>query len=207
MKAFNRLTREFRKVSPRAEYACVKEEGSETGMRHLHVIIANWNFYPWAKLKALWRKYIGADGVHIKRVVSKLMEKVTSYAAKYVSKNVAQLDQRKIVTYSRDWPSLDTESELEAQAKLDYLPNGSYILLDSGIRLAWPDTGYRSQCGCFGKSIDPEQGLDGVWTASLTGSAARPELFENGVAAFVDDNCWVWVEHIPPDAWGALGKA
>ncbi|KKM03848.1 hypothetical protein LCGC14_1770300 [marine sediment metagenome] len=105
MTAFTRLVAHLRKTQPTLQYAAVKEEGSLSGMKHLHVIFHSWVWHDFADLQNTWFRLTGAYNVNMKR---KPNEAVAAYAAKYVGKG--NVDARKVATYSAKWPKLPRDT-------------------------------------------------------------------------------------------------
>ena len=101
MRAWQHMVKFLRKSSPGLEYAACKEEGSTSGMRHLHVILLNLNYTPQHLISKRWRELTGAFVVRVERLRS---DRAAVYVAKYVSKDLDAA--RKHVTYSRGYPQL-----------------------------------------------------------------------------------------------------
>lgn len=101
MRSFQHLIKFLRKTSPRLEYAACKEEGSRTGMKHLHVILLNFTYTPQHTIARRWRELTGAFVVRVERLRS---DRAGYYVAKYVSKDLDAA--RKHVTFSRGFPPL-----------------------------------------------------------------------------------------------------
>ena len=102
MRAWTRMVAFLREDSPFLQYAAVKEEGSSTGMRHLHVILLNFAYTPQKIISRKWFSLTSAWVVNIKRIEG---QHAAAYVAKYVAKD--DLPLRKKVTYSRAWPKLE----------------------------------------------------------------------------------------------------
>ncbi len=101
MAEWSHLLRFLRKTSPHLEYAACKETGSDSGMKHLHVVLVGFRYTPQAAISKEWCRLTGARVVDIRRLKG---SHAAAYVAKYVSK---QLDgTRKSVTFSRGWPKL-----------------------------------------------------------------------------------------------------
>ena len=101
MRAWQHMVKFLRRTSPELEYAACKEEGSSTGMRHLHVVLLNFNFLPQAQIARRWRELTTAHVVRIERLRS---DRAGYYVAKYVSKDLTAA--RKHVTFSKGFPKL-----------------------------------------------------------------------------------------------------
>ena len=101
MAAWESLSRSLRRNTTTFTYACVKEEGKKTGMKHLHVIIIGLPFTPWEDISARWKALTGAHHIYIEWKDS--IDSVL-YAAKHAWK--ARPHARKSVTFSKDWPKL-----------------------------------------------------------------------------------------------------
>jgi len=82
----------------------VKENGVETGMKHLHAFFSGWVWVPDYRLQEKWESISGAYNVKPIRVWG---AKVASYVSKYLSKGLTSgIALRKLVTYSRGFPKL-----------------------------------------------------------------------------------------------------
>jgi hypothetical protein len=101
MKAFTRYIAWLRKQIPQLEYCAVKEQGAATGMKHLHIVVINWKYIPWADLSAKWLLLSGAWNLNIKPIRT---GSPGTYIAKYLGKDI--LTVRKQVTFSRKFPKL-----------------------------------------------------------------------------------------------------
>jgi len=108
MRRFQSLVKALRQEYGRIEYAAFKEEGSETGMKHLHVVVRGWVWVPHAKLRAMWRERTGAFHVNITRIHSGGQEAANyvskhcgRVAAKHCSKAVGAVGPGKRVTFSK----------------------------------------------------------------------------------------------------------
>jgi len=102
MKGFANLVRRLKRQYPDLAYAAAKEEGHQTGMRHLHIIMLGVPWIDQAELSRVWAQYTKAPVVHIARINS---TEVFGYVAKYAAKTSAYY--RKCVTYSASWPQFD----------------------------------------------------------------------------------------------------
>lgn len=109
MTGFTRFISHLRRTQPDLQYVAVKEEGSQTGMKHLHIIMHSWEWHSYSDLVATWQRLTGAQGVYIKRLET---ARVASYAAKYVGKG--NIGARKLVTYSKLWPQLPSAHDWAA---------------------------------------------------------------------------------------------
>lgn len=105
MTGFTRLVSHLRKSQPALQYVAVKEEGADTGMKHLHVIFHSWVWHNYDDIVAHWQRLTGASGVYIKRKPNTM---IAGYAAKYVGKGM--VNARRIVTYSAHWPKLPKDN-------------------------------------------------------------------------------------------------
>lgn len=144
MRAFQHLVKFLRKTSPELEYAACKEEGSKTGMRHLHVILLNFQFTSQPIISARWRQLTGAHVVRIERLRS---DRAHYYVAKYVSKDLDAA--RKHVTFSRGFPPLPPpEHRLSHVGETSYLgPSKVYEWTDHPGIVDKLEAG----CDCFGE--------------------------------------------------------
>lgn len=101
MAEWSHLVRWLRRRCPDLAYAACKEEGSQSGMLHLHVVITRWRYVPQPEISAEWARLTGAKVVHIQRIRG---EHAASYVSKYVAKDLQAA--RKHVTFSKLWPKL-----------------------------------------------------------------------------------------------------
>ena len=101
MRAWQHMVKYLRQTSPHLEYAACKEEGSNSGMRHLHIILLNLNYTPQHLIAKRWRELTGAFIVRVERLRS---DRAAVYVAKYISKDLDAA--RKHVTYSKGYPKL-----------------------------------------------------------------------------------------------------
>lgn len=99
MKRWSQLVAWLRRRMPSLQYACAKEEGPRSGMKHLHIAAINWDFLPQAELSSQWAKYTGAPVVDVRRTES---DRVASYIAKHFAKTVPV--SRKAMSFSKHWP-------------------------------------------------------------------------------------------------------
>jgi hypothetical protein len=161
MKEWSHFIRWARKRSPHLEYAAVKEQGSRTGMKHLHVILLNWNYTPQAAIAAEWQRLTGAHIVNVQRVNG---EKAAGYASKYVAKHLS--GSRKNVTYSKGFPKLDALplKLTKTDETGPFGPQGIIGITEDGGLV----TSLAPGCKCFGH-IRPLTKGDHWWLRSLTG--------------------------------------
>ena len=82
-------------------YAGVKEEGSQSGMKHLHFIIVFAARPLQSAVSALWRKLTGAFMINMKVIGH---DRVDQYLAKYLAKG--HRIARKDMMFARNWPKL-----------------------------------------------------------------------------------------------------
>jgi hypothetical protein len=99
MREWSHMVRWLRRASPSITYAAIKEAGTRSGMKHLHVLILNLDYVPQARISAEWARLTGAPIVDVRRVAG---DHAAAYVAKYVSKGPASC--LKSVTFGRDWP-------------------------------------------------------------------------------------------------------
>lgn len=99
MKRWSQLVAWLRRRMPSLQYACAKEEGPQSGMKHLHIAAINWAYLPQANLSSQWAKYTGAYVVDVRRSES---DRVASYIAKHFAKTVPV--SRKAMSFSKGWP-------------------------------------------------------------------------------------------------------
>lgn len=99
MKRWSQLLAWLRRRMPHLQYACAKEVGPKTGMKHLHVAAFNWTYLPQAALSDQWAKYTGAPVVDVRRVEAPA---VARYIAKHFAKTVPVT--RKAMSFSKHWP-------------------------------------------------------------------------------------------------------
>ena len=101
MTAWQAMVRWMRLSNPDLAYVAVKEEGSKTGMKHLHVLLTPFTFVPQKQLSAAWSRYSGASVVWIERMTKKVS---WAYLTKYLTKDL--IGASRLVNYSRNWPKL-----------------------------------------------------------------------------------------------------
>lgn len=105
MAYWSRMCRWLRKGAPSMQYVAVKQEGEETGMRHLHLVVYPWVWIDQAKISAEWLRISGAWNADIRRVNGAI---AGAHIAAYVGES--DLPLAKIVTYSRSWPKLPKDA-------------------------------------------------------------------------------------------------
>lgn len=129
MRAWTRMVAFLRQQSPYLQYAAVKEQGSSTGMRHLHVILLNFAFTPQQIISRRWRQLTGAWVVNIQRIQG---TRTAGYVAKYVGKDDMPLGKQ--VTFSRHWPKLPARPSLGWLTATDWyqFPRGWSEITTSG---------------------------------------------------------------------------
>jgi len=104
---WNRYRGFLRRVAPEFEYAAVKQFGSLHGLLHLHVALLDWSYVPRAILKAEWERVSGSFICDIREIKGD-REKVAKYIARYISRELANTEVAKCVTYSKGFPRLPT---------------------------------------------------------------------------------------------------
>ena len=159
MRAWSSMARYLRRTSPQLQYAAIKEEGSRTGMRHLHVLLIHFRYRPQRLLSAEWSRLTGAHQVDIRRVAGSLAAR---YVAKYLSKS--DPGARKRATFSKQWPKLPPlQQTLQAIAKTGPLGPSSFVgVASNGALLAM----LAPNCPCWGAPRPPSLG-DRLWLKSL----------------------------------------
>jgi len=98
MSKWTALVRYLRRSYGDVQYAVAKEQGSLTGMRHLHAVLVGPSWVPHAVVSRFWYSRLGAHVVDIRRVSS---SRVAGYVAKYITKADTMI--RKALTFSRGW--------------------------------------------------------------------------------------------------------
>jgi len=166
MREWCHMVRFLRKRSPDLEYAASKEEGSATGMKHLHVVLVNFRYTHNATISAEWKRLTGAHIIRIERLRS---ESAFAYVAKYVSKSM--LATRKNITYSRGWPKLEEldRPALHIGEPLEYGPSLVKQFTDAGAIVVHITPG----CECWGH-VRPAAEGDHWWLKSLMDHSLRP---------------------------------
>jgi len=149
MSSWSKLWRRLKRRTEALQYIVVKEEGHETGMKHLHIVLRGWEWMPWATLVRWWQELEGARGVFVERVKDK--GRAAGYLAKYLAKGLGQLGVRKSMTNSKGWPSKREGGVVAASySRLannsEVLSQGRYVT-DRGLVVAGDK---RLSCGCFG---------------------------------------------------------
>lgn len=159
MRSWQHLVKFLRETSPNLQYAACKEEGSHTGMKHLHVILLNLEYTPQFKIAQRWRELTGAFVVRVERLRS---DRAHYYVAKYVSKDLDAA--RKHVTFSKGFPPLPKDGpRLTHVNETSFTgPSKTYFWTDSpGI----VDTLVEG-CPCFGEAHPVTVG-ETLWLRSL----------------------------------------
>jgi hypothetical protein len=153
MAAWNRLRVWLRRRSPRMEYAAVKQFGGRNGMLHLHIVLVGWEYVGRSEISAVWQRYSGAWHADIRRVIS---DRPASYVARYVARELARTDCRKVVTYSRGFPALSPRESLWRLLgeRVRGVPAGPFVAALGGCLVA-------RSCGCGCVEDAREVGLDG----------------------------------------------
>jgi len=105
MRYWSRMCRWLRKGAPTMQYAAVKQEGDDTGMKHLHLVVAPWVWIAQPRISAEWCRISGAWNADIRRMNGAI---AGAHIAAYVGES--DLPLAKIVTYSRSWPKLPKEN-------------------------------------------------------------------------------------------------
>ncbi len=105
MRRWQSFVKALRKTYGQIEYVWVKEEGSNTGMRHLHAVLTGPKWIDKSLLRKLWFKRTGAFQVGIRRLDN---SSGISHAAKYVVKSDVRL--ARAVGFSKGWPKLTFNS-------------------------------------------------------------------------------------------------
>lgn len=170
MRAWQQMMRRIRQVAPGAEYAAIKEEGPDTGMLHLHVILTGWRYISQRQLSTWWLTYSGAPVVWIRRVASRY---AAHYVAKHLTKGVDHM--RNPVTYSRGFPRQEFEAPLQFICKCRRVPDDWQLthVHGWGILLAQLAPG----CDCF-KDADPLHDGERAWLALI--SDRSPPRYPDG---------------------------
>ena len=104
MKAWSTFVKVLRRRYGPLGYLAVKEEGTATGMRHLHVLITGAVWLNWPSMSRAWSRLTGAPGVDIRRVNTRGGKTAYSralYVCKYIGKGFGQdAPMRKLLTAS-----------------------------------------------------------------------------------------------------------
>jgi len=149
------MLKALRKENPALMVVKVKEEGKESGMRHLHIILFHWRYVAWKKLVAMWELRSGARGVYIRRCSGVDIGKALFYISKYIGKGLASGGKR-LIDYSRGWARESKAESLSLEA-FDSEPT----IEKTGTWVGWGgflDTfgrGTIEYCGCFGSVKAP----------------------------------------------------
>lgn len=151
MRRFQSLVKALRSRYGCIEYAAVKEEGAQSGMRHLHVAVVGAEWIDHQVLRRLWQGRTGAWSVDVRRIRAGRAKEVASYLGK-------QRVSRKMVTYSKGYPRQPMESLLEDRGE-EISPSalaasGNNLMLPTvtgGYVVHWGPGG---PCDCFGELMD-----------------------------------------------------
>jgi hypothetical protein len=144
MRAWSSFVRWLRTRAPGAQYAAVKEEGGQTGMKHLHVLLINLPFIPWEDASDAWRRVTGAWNVSLQRVNG-------AKAIRYVTKHTwkAFIPGTKNITFSAAFPKIEHSSpvlmfkektgEPESHDWLAVLKDGTRVEAYTPGCFCWPE--------------------------------------------------------------------
>jgi hypothetical protein len=163
MRRFQSLMKWIRKRGP-VHYIAAKEEGKETGMKHLHVIIFGWRYIPWIAISKAWQSRTGAWGIYIKKVKhTAYVGDVIAYVTKYVTKQIGgMLGTLKHVTYSANFPRRKSV-DLVVIGTMRQIPDTPQELLELKRTIqrshARPDVA----CGCFSEPYQSDSIPMPVW--------------------------------------------
>lgn len=149
---WNSYLKWLRSINPGLRAVIAREEGFRTGMRHLHVLLVNWEYVWHGTLSREWEKRSGAAVVWIKRVDLATMNEMTGYTAKYMTKVV---DSRlaRVITFSRGWPRLEG-SQLTRLAFLPRLDSSQWdVPVAWGGAVSSEQVDLHEYCGCFGDEV------------------------------------------------------
>lgn len=165
MRAWQQMARWLRQTSPEMTYACIKEAGTRSGMKHLHVLMVNARFTPQSHVSAEWRRLTTAWVVDIQRVHSR---KAAAYVAKYVAKGPAAA--RKSVTFGKRWPKLPRQEQTtQAIDRCGPWGPSKFTSVASSIGLVAflaPD------CRCYGDISPPTLEIH-LWLKSIPARSSR----------------------------------
>lgn len=160
MRAWQQMMRHIRTVSPKCEYAAVKEEGPLHGALHLHVILVHWRYIPQRQLSRWWRSLTGAGVVWIRRITS---VNAAYYVAKHLGKDVYKM--RNPVTYSRGFPREEFEAPLEFICKCRHYPHDMSLPFVHGWGMLIGDLA--PGCDCF-EGAEPMTDGNYMWLALIS---------------------------------------
>lgn len=160
MRAWQSMARALRRRAPELQYAAVKESGHQNGMKHLHVVCVGWSFVSQPEISDLWKRYLGAYVVWVRRINP-------SEGARYVSKYLTKACLRNIrsITYSRGFPEQDFPCNFKACGKRSQIPDDMKLLgtIGSGILVERHAPG----CRCLPEIIPLADG-ERAWLALLS---------------------------------------
>ena len=146
MTRFQKLVRWLRSTYGPVEYAAIKQEGTSTGMKHLHLLLLGPAWIPYATLSQKWKSISGAWSVDIQRVSS---SGVAGYVARYVAAGSVILG--KAVTFSKGWLRAHRPQTID-YAKVSGAPSARVwvAVTQTGVKVEWwgPD----GVCGCPGRT-------------------------------------------------------
>lgn len=148
MKNWQRLKQRLERRYGKMMYAAVKEEGFRTGMKHLHVLMADQSWMAQPLISAMWGQLSGAPVVDIRLVRAGVHQGSLQF---YLAKQGAV--ERKSVTFSASWPKLPKLSDT-LQTTLSLNPpsdTSKYSLLADGSYARFP----HGSCPCHGLVISP----------------------------------------------------
>ena len=163
MRKWNSMRYFLRSKGYMAEYVMVKEEGTTSGMKHLHIIYRWLKYIPNDEISRRWSFRNMGSITFIKKVAeTEHGRELGRYLSDYVSKAVNIMGVRKAFTASNDWPKLVEENSTiyPSDAKID-LDKG-YKIVAGGVVLYNNDGVRLGDCECFGKHLHiPWVGSDG----------------------------------------------
>ena len=163
MSAWTSMIRFLRKSYGVVEYAVIKEEGSSTGMKHLHAVLVGPQWIPHASVSKAWRTRLGAFIVDIRRVSS---GKVAGYVSKYVAKG--RMCWAKCATFSRGWKRSDYPATTIVEGHLWELAERAPYQMGLWSGIIVEVLGWEGPCRC----IQPEQCAVVGW-GSISDAFAR----------------------------------
>jgi len=146
MCAFGRMVKWLRTIYGPVEYAAVKQEGSLTGMKHLHILFLGLRWVPYAALSRKWKLLTGAWSVDIQRVSG---GRVAAYISRYIGEGLSVI-VGKAVTFSKGWLRAKRPKLLEVAADVGEPHTRDWVARTAGGALIerW---GPHGACECPGR--------------------------------------------------------
>jgi hypothetical protein len=166
MRAWSSMARWIRRKNPAMAYVAVKETGKRHGMKHLHLLLANWSYIPQPQISKEWRKLTGSYVCDI-RVPDTYT--AVAYIAKYIKKSF--LPVGKTITYSRYWPKCARSNQLRVLGRWKALPDWLHISSQTPSGVLFLNAA--PACDCFAEDFPITYG-ERLWLAFRSDPSPPP---------------------------------